>query len=287
MLSAVPSLPQRARNAQAAADAPGELQRVLNEALESQAERIIGDVRLMLQETQGAAPAVPRRTLRPLPLALAVAALLVAAALALLWTQALRLEHSLSAQLAASQAQLASAGEQLKTLQSENAALTASAAQNAAPLADTGSLTLSVPFGEPPLALERIARIQSVLERLQAQGFRGIVQIRSFPGRFCLASVDGALLAAAGTPYAQCAAFASPLASAAAGERESPAFAGMLAAAKQRAGSALSLQLSEGAAEETVSDYPVVTDALSAGEWNRVAALNNRVEVRWHAPSKS
>jgi hypothetical protein len=90
-----------------------------------------------------------------------------------------------------------------------------------------------------------------------------------------------------GTPYAQCAAFASPLASAAAGERESPAFAGMLAAAKQRAGSALSLQLSEGAAEETVSDYPVVTDALSAGEWNRVAALNNRVEVRWHAPSKS
>jgi CheY-like chemotaxis protein len=287
MLNAVPSLPQRARNGQTPGDSPAALQYVLNEALESQAERIIGDVRLMLQETQGAAPAVPRRTLRQLPLALAVAALLVAAALALLWTQALRLEHSLSAQLAASQAQLASAGEQLKTLQSENAALTASAAQNAAPLADTGSLTLSVPFGEPPLALERIARIQSVLERLQAQGFRGIVQIRSFPGRFCLASVDGALLAAAGTPYAQCAAFASPLASAAAGERESPAFAGMLAAAKQRAGSALSLQLSEGAAEETVSDYPVVTDALSAGEWNRVAALNNRVEVRWHAPSKS
>jgi hypothetical protein len=30
-----------------------------------------------------------------------------------------------------------------------------------------------------------------------------------------------------------------------------------------------------------------VSDTLSAGEWNRVAASNNRVEVRWHSPGKS
>jgi len=182
---------------------------------------------------------------------------------------------------------LATAMAQLKTLQSQNAVLTATATENEAPLADTGSMTLSVPFGEPPLAQARIARIQSVLDRLQAQGFHGNIQIRSFPGRFCLASADGAALAAAATPYAQCAAFASPLAAAAAGEHESPAFSGMLAAAKQRAGAALTVQLSEGTAEETVGDYPIVTSALTAGDWNRAAALNNRVEVRWHAPSKS
>jgi hypothetical protein len=29
--------------------------------------------------------------------------------------------------------------------------------------------------------------------------------------------------------------------------------------------------------------YPAVTEQLSAGEWNRAAAANNRVEMRWHA----
>jgi hypothetical protein len=287
MLSAVPSLAQRARSATAQDQSPRELQHTLNEALESQAERIVADVRSMFQEFQGAAQPAPRRSSRALPLALAAGALLVAAALALLWAQALRSDRSLSLQLSGSQAQLTTVSAQLKALQSQNAALAAAATENAAALADTGSMTLSVPFGEPPLAQERIARIRSVLERLQAQGFHGSLQIRSFPGRFCLASADGAMLAAAATPYAQCAVFASPLAAAAAGERESPEFAGMLAAAKQRAGAGLTVQLSEGTAEETVSDYPVVTDALTAGEWNHVAALNNRLEVRWHTPGKS
>jgi CheY-like chemotaxis protein len=287
VLSAVPNLAQRPRTATGQGESPRELQRAINEALESQAERIVGDVRMMLQEYPGTVRAAPARSTRVLPLAVAAVALLVAAALGFLWSQELRSARSLSAQLAGSEAQLAAASAQLRSLQSQNAALAASAAESAAPLAETGSLTLNVPFGEPPLAQERSTRIQSVLERLQAQGFRGIVQIRSFPGRFCLASADGAALAADATPYAQCAAFASPLAAAAAGERESPAFAGMLAAAKQRAGAALSVQLSEGTAEETVSDYPIVTSALTAGDWNRVAALNNRIEVRWHVPSKS
>ena len=117
-----------------------------------------------------------------------------------------------------------------------------------------------MPFGEAPLAQARIARVQSILERLQAQGFHGTVQIRSFPGRFCLASADGAALAAAESGYAQCAALASPLSTAAAGERESPAFAGMIAAARQHAGSGFSVQLNEGTAEETVADYPSVTE---------------------------
>jgi CheY-like chemotaxis protein len=287
VISAVPSLPARQRMAMAQAESPRELQRAINEALESHAERIVGDVRLMLEESQGKARAAPRAATRRLPLALALIALLLAAALAVLWTQELGSERSLSAQLASSQAQLAASAAQLKTLQAQNALLIASASENAAPLAETGSVTLSVPFGEPPLALARLTRIQSLLERLQAQGFHGSVQIRSFPGRFCLASAEGAALAAADTAYAQCAAFASPLATAAAGERESPAFAGMLAAAKQRAGSALTVQLSEGTSEETVGDYPTVTSTLSAGDWNRVAAANNRVEVRWHPPSKS
>ena len=105
VLSAVPSLPQRARSALAQADSPREQQRALNEALESQAERIVADVRLMLEEYKGVARAAPARTVRALPLVLTAVALLVAAALAFLWTQELGRERSLTAQLAGSQAQ--------------------------------------------------------------------------------------------------------------------------------------------------------------------------------------
>jgi CheY-like chemotaxis protein len=287
VLSAVPALPQRARAALPPGESTREQQRAINEALENQAERIVGDVRLMLQEVQGALRPAPSTRRRALPLVLASVALVMAAAFAVLWTQELYSARALAAQLSDSQAHLAATAAQLKSLQTEHAALLASAAESAAPLADTGSVTLSVPFGEAPLAEARIARVQSILERLQAQGFHGTVQIRSFPGRFCLASADGAALAAAESSFAQCAALASPLSAAAAGERESPAFAGMIAAAKQHAGNAFSVQLGEGTAEETVADYPSVTGTLTAGEWNRIAAANNRLEVRWHAPGKS
>jgi hypothetical protein len=47
------------------------------------------------------------------------------------------------------------------------------------------------------------------------------------------------------------------------------------------------LQLSEGSGEETSVDYPAVTEQLTAGDWNRAAAANNRVEIRWRAQPKS
>ena len=43
-----------------------------------------------------------------------------------------------------------------------------------------------VPYGESPLGGARIDAVQNILARLVAAGFRGTVEIRSIPGRFCL-----------------------------------------------------------------------------------------------------
>jgi hypothetical protein len=141
-----------------------------------------------------------------------------------------------------------------------------------------------VPFGESPLSGARTDHVQAVLERLLASGFHGVVEIRSFPGRFCLQGTrDAQVLASAEINYARCDQIGNPLDAAAPAARESVAFANMLAALNTRGAGGLEVQVSAGAADEISVAYPVITEQLTAGEWNRAAAANNRLEMRWHA----
>ncbi len=141
-----------------------------------------------------------------------------------------------------------------------------------------------VPFGESPLAGARTEHLQSALEKLLAGGFHGQVEIRSFPGRYCLQGTGDALaLASPEINYTRCDQIGNPLDPTGPAAHESVAFANMLAALRARAAGAIEVQVSAGAADELSAAYPAVTEQLSAGEWNRVAAANNRVEMRWHA----
>jgi hypothetical protein len=141
-----------------------------------------------------------------------------------------------------------------------------------------------VPFGESPLAGARTDHLQGVLEKLLAGGFRGVVEIRSFPGRYCLQGNGDALaLASPEVSYARCDQIGNPLDPAGPAARESVAFANMLAQLRTRAAGALTVQVGAGAADELNVAYPAVTEQLTAGEWNRAAAANNRVEMHWRA----
>jgi hypothetical protein len=125
--------------------------------------------------------------------------------------------------------------------------------------------------------------VQALLERLMSLGFQGTVQIRSFAGRFCVTEAGGepVTMASEQLPYAKCTQVGNPQDSMRSAQRESVVFANMLAALRQRANDTLDIQVSAGSADEVVSAYPVVSDALTAGEWNRAAIQNNRVELRW------
>ena len=52
-------------------------------------------------------------------------------------------------------------------------------------------LSFTVPYGETPLAADRVGAIRGALEELRRAGFRGDVDIQTFTGRFCLVGNAG------------------------------------------------------------------------------------------------
>jgi hypothetical protein len=61
-------------------------------------------------------------------------------------------------------------------------------------------------------------------------------------------------------------------------QRESLAFANLIAGVRQRTGGAITVALESVGTSRTSAPYPARTDMLTAGDWNRAAAANNRVE---------
>jgi CheY-like chemotaxis protein len=268
-----------------------ELQRFVAESLENQADRVVGDVRLMLQDQVPPGPPIAPEPPLHGGVWLGILGLIVAALFAWQWQQQRQDSAALSAQLTQSQQQLTAAQQDLQAVQA-NDAVVASArvpganATGAAGAAAVNSTMEPVPFGETPLAGARLERIQSLLSRLNAQGFRGVVDIRSIPGRFCMviAPSSNLVLASDVMPYSKCDQIGNPRDdNGSASERQSVAFANMIATARENGNGKLDIQISAGSADETLTPYPPAGESLTAGDWNRAAAVNNRVEVHWQA----
>lgn len=231
-------------------------------------------------------------------LGLGLAALLLALLAAVLFgLQWQRLQRSnatlLAAQLSGTQQLLSDTRRNLQLLQAADAAAAASAA---APTNEAGtdagnpvqstSIIELVPFGETPLAGARLERVSGLLSRLNAEDFRGVVQIRSIPGRFCMVTGPNGTpaLAADATLYSKCEGVGNPRDdNGSAGQRQSVGFANMISLARESARGKYEIQINAGSPDEVLTPYPPISDTLAAGEWNHVAAENNRVEVHWQA----
>jgi CheY-like chemotaxis protein len=265
-----------------------ELRRFMVDNLESQSDRIIADVRVLLGDEPPESALEPPLRAGHWGLWLGLAALILAAILGLQWQQQRGAALALSGQLAQTQQQLASTQHSLQALQDMQA--NAAAAGNEEDASGAGppndELIEPVPFGETPLAGSRLEPIQGLLARLTAQGFRGTVQIRSIPGRYCMNTPPTAqpVMAADNMPYTRCDTVGNPREdNGSVSLRQSVAFANMISTARENSKGALDLQISAGTADETITPYPPISEGLSAGEWNRVAAANNRVEVHWQS----
>ena len=252
-----------------------EMRRFVTQTLEQQAGRIISEVRALMDDTTGAdSMLVPSKPAMPLPQAragraalwLSAAAAGIAVLAGLFWYRATHDEARLAARLAATAAR---------------ATLTSvTAAPVTAPTHDAALLVEAVPFGEPPLAGARVESVHSLLDQLTAQGFHGVVEISSYSGRFCMqGSATAWVLPAADVGYSQCAQVGYPVDFSDLAGRESPAFASMLAVQSSRGRGSIDVQLVSGAADEVATPYPAISAPLTAGEWNRAAAVNSRVEV--------
>jgi len=270
-----------------------DVRRFITENLESNADRVVSDLRLLMQDqVQPSAGFEPSSRPMDWKLWLAAAALVAAFLFGLQWSKQRGGAEALSEQLTRTQQQLNDSQQNLLTLQAADAAAAASvpsppdvdSATEAAEATHGSSLAETVPFGETPLAGARLERVSGLLTRLASSGFHGVVQIRSIPGRFCTVTGPAGtpVLASEALLYSKCEQVGNSRDdSTSASQRESVAFANMISTARENAGGKIDVQVSVGNPEEVIASYPVISDTLTAGEWNRAAAANNRVEVHW------
>jgi CheY-like chemotaxis protein len=146
------------------------------------------------------------------------------------------------------------------------------------------AINQSSPFdiNEEAYSDRRLTIIQELISRLQALGFRGVVQLHSHLGEFCLVGneVAGYTLPPPDLPVTECTLIGHPLQQLPSlGERQSIAFANFLATSPLLNNSGISIELVPHLYSRPRVNYPPQHEDVNAYEWNRVAAANNRVEV--------
>jgi len=269
-----------------------DLRRFIVASLDSFASRIVSDVRHDPPPLAEPPPPPPKSSSLPWALSL-VAVGIVAVAFAASWLMT-------RSELAGARAQLAGLAAENTELQRTRADLSATVKDLTAAVAATNNGVTgsglgggnagvapmaarveTVPYGEIPFDRTRLDVLREFLTRLDAQGFRGVVRITNLAGMFCLSGnpTDGFVPAAANLPVSKCDLIGNPFEdSLSSQQRQSLAFANLIAGVRQRASGAITIDLESGGTSRNSMPYPVRTEGLTAGEWNRVAAANNRVE---------
>jgi len=287
-----------------------ELRRALVAGLDTQTDRITSEVRALLLEAlpppdTGSAP--PERPALPWWLALAACALLVASAAgAVAWWRSAKLLEEVRAELqqraqvlpfggatanapgasdAANAATAASAAEQGAAAPARAPAQSYTG-QNAALPSEQRPMILLVPYGAEALGGPRLDTIRKFLDHLTQQNVTGVVDIRTYPGRFCLSggAMDGYTVPPDEMPFAKCDAVGNPADDALSPAQRVPlALANLIASVRSATHGALQVQVSVGDATTNVrAPYPPVAGDITAGDWNRAATANNRVEISVH-----
>jgi hypothetical protein len=264
-----------------------DMRRFIVASLDGFATRMAADLRHAAPPAAAAELPPPSPKRQPVwPWAAFGAALLIAAACAALW-------ESTRADLSQSRAELAalhSANTELRHAHDDLAAavkdLTAAVASSAAnaskpPFAAVLPRAEPVPYGEIPFDRSRLEVLRDLLVKLEAQGFRGVVTVTSLTGLFCLSgnAADGFAPANAALPAGKCDLVGNPFDESLTGQqRESLAFANLIAGVRQRTSGSITVALENAGSSRPGIPYPPRSEALTAGEWNRAAAANNRVE---------
>src|SRR5882757_6849412 len=146
------------------------------------------------------------------------------------------------------------------------------------------SETEAVEYGEVPLSGARLERVRTVVDALRTQAFKGTLRVEVFTGDFCLQgnATDGYHVAEDEVPIKRCDLLGNPFADAlSVPQRQSVAFANYVASVNNStsaANSGLRIQLMDGG-RQLAASYPAQSATLTAGEWNRSAARNHRVEL--------
>lgn len=141
--------------------------------------------------------------------------------------------------------------------------------------------TGATPYGQPHLSDERADQLRELRWRLLNASFAGTVRVEAHLGEFCLVNgVTGAYeLADPEAPFTSCVLIGHPLDNSnLLSDRQTPGFERFLAELPVIEASGIELEFIARQRADSVRRVPYPVAPVTAGEWNRVAAENNRVE---------
>ena len=144
---------------------------------------------------------------------------------------------------------------------------------------------VQVPYGADALGGPRLDLMRQLFDRLVKENHSGVVDIKSFAGRFCLMGNvnDGYSLAPDETPVSKCDVVGNPSDEALSAAQRIPLqFANLVGGVRNASHGTVDVQPSTGDPSSVITPYPAISPGLTAGEWNRAASTNNRVEIRIH-----
>jgi CheY-like chemotaxis protein len=266
-----------------------ELRRALVAGVDTQTERITAEVRALLLESLPPPEPPDAPAARP-PWAwiVACAALAIALVSTSLWWRSVKLLEQLSVEV--TQLREQQTAEVMPFASSpESAPLAAGAPLSSAVAPGTGSptdikpLVMTVPYGADALSGARLDVVRQLLYRLARQKVTGVAEIRTYAGRFCLVgnATDGYSPAPDETLFSKCDVVGNPSDDSLSPAQRTPlALANLAADIRKSTSGALDVQLSLGDPASVITPYPPAAAELTAGDWNRAAAANNRVEIR-------
>jgi CheY-like chemotaxis protein len=220
---------------------------------------------------------VVRQSRWPLVAGVAAIALIPTLVLALFYTKELETTKALRGAVTTLQTTIDGQQAQLTTLQKSIQSGQMVMASAAKP---DNVTTEVVPYGEAPLSGARLERLRDMLSQLRGNGFKGKVKISTFVGEFCLTGngIEGYSMATDELPVKKCDLVGNPFEdSLPSAQRQSLAFANLVSSLRPDGG--LTVEVTHEGRRPSVS-YPTADQLarMSAGEWNRIAAQNNRVE---------
>jgi hypothetical protein len=216
----------------------------------------------------------------------ACAALAIALASTALWWRSVKLLEGLSVemtQLREHEAAQAAATVPGSAPETAGTPQSSTVTPGTATPTDTKPMVLPVPYGADALGGARLEVIRQLLYRLARQKVSGIADIRTFAGRFCLVgnALEGYSPAPDETLFSKCDLVGNPSDDALLPSQRTPlALANLVGEIRYTTHGALDVQVSAGDPASVLAPYPAPAVDLTAGEWNRAAGANNRVEIR-------
>jgi CheY-like chemotaxis protein len=293
VVEAEPGLPA---NAKALTDTAlrehfAELRRALVAGVDTQTDRITAEVRALLLEALPPPPAEdappqPRPVTPPWAWIVACAALAIALLSSALWWRSVQLLEDMDTQLTQLRQRQATPFAAAAVAPTETPAAEAPRAPGATRSAlptDNKPIVVPVPYGADALGGARLETIRQLLYRLAKQKVAGVADIKTFAGRFCLVgnTVDGYSPAPEETPLAKCDIVGNPSEEALSPTQRIPlGLANLIGDIRASTHGGLDVQVAVGDPASVLSPYPPAGSDVSAGDWNRAASANNRVEIR-------